>query len=337
MTTHFNKLLSRRKPVAFLTSLLALCAMQLHAQSRLIGFGGYVFDSDGRVGQFVDCSCYGHTMMVVRADGRAFVNGVNSNHCASIPSLPPGVSIVRASLGPTCAAVLSDGSIVTWGEAGWQYPPPPIALPAPPLPPGMQYVDVSGFLHSLAIRSDGHVVAWTSYSPNLSIANAYGQLNVPPLPAGVVATKVLAGNNCSYAVFSNGVIQAWGDNSLGQLNVPPAPPGIGYVDICSAGSHSFALRTDGQVVAWGDNSFGQLNVPPLPSGLVYTHTSRPLRRLASQCAPTTRSSSGAHLGTTSATHRRFLQGYTSSSWRRGQRAPARFCQTGPFSSGETLP
>jgi alpha-tubulin suppressor-like RCC1 family protein len=271
MTTRFNKLLSRPNLVAFLTSLLALCAMELHAQSRLIGWGGYVFDSDGRVGQFVDISVYGQTMMVVRGDGRAFVNGINHNYCASLPSLPPGVSIRRASLGETCAAVLSDGSIVTWGEAGWQYPPPPIARPAPALPPGMQYVDVSCALHSLAIRSDGHVVAWTSYSPNLSIANAYGQLNVPPLPTGVVATKVLAGNQCSYAVLSNGVIQAWGDNSLGQLNVPPAPPGIGYIDICYGYNHYLALRTDGEIVAWGDNSFGQLNIPPLPSGVVYTH------------------------------------------------------------------
>ena len=72
-----------------------------------------------------------------------------------------------------------------------------------------------GALHTVALRADGSVVAWGD--------NAYGQCDVPALPAGLTYVEVAASMTHSAARRSDGSVICWGWNLLGQCTVPVLP------------------------------------------------------------------------------------------------------------------
>ena len=88
--------------------------------------------------------------------------------------------------------------------------------------------------------------------------NAYGQVNVPVLPPGLLYVEVSAGGRFTAGRRSAGSVVAWGWNYYGQCDVPPLPPGVTYVEIASGFAHMVARRSNGTLAAWGDNVFGQL-------------------------------------------------------------------------------
>jgi hypothetical protein len=70
-------------------------------------------------------------------------------------------------------------------------------------------------------------------------------------------------------LLSNGIVQAWGDNSLGLCDVPLLPQGLSYVKIAAGHAHLAAIVSDGTIRAWGYNYYGECNVPPPPAGSRY--------------------------------------------------------------------
>ena len=70
---------------------------------------------------------------------------------------------------------------------------------------------------------------------------------------------ITAGFLHSAALLSNGTVVIWGDNSFGQANIPPGVTTV--VSIAAGDFHTFALRSDGTVIGWGDNTYGQLTFP----------------------------------------------------------------------------
>ena len=67
---------------------------------------------------------------------------------------------------------------------------------------------------------------------------------VPELPAGVVYTRVAAGDHHTLLVRSDGAAVAFGASVAGELLVPKLPKGLRYTG-CAAGSHhSVLLRSD---------------------------------------------------------------------------------------------
>jgi cysteine-rich repeat protein len=91
------------------------------------------------------------------------------------------------------------------------------------------------------------------------------------------ATNVSVGGGHSCAIFGDGRVKCWGDNSTGQLgigdtsrrggspgemgsNLPEVSLGTGRraLSLSAGGSHTCALLDDGSVKCWGDNYFGQL-------------------------------------------------------------------------------
>ena len=150
---------------------------------------------------------------------------------------------------------------------------------------GKTVVAVSaGDSHSMALCSDGTLAAW-GY-------NYYGQLGdntkterdapvAVNTASGVSAlygksiTNIVAGDDHSLALCSDGTVAAWGDNSSGQLgdntltkrNAPVAVNTISGVSalygktvvaVAAGADHSMALCADGTAAAWGSNSYGQL-------------------------------------------------------------------------------
>jgi Tol biopolymer transport system component len=176
---------------------------------------------------------------------------------STVPLPPAGLNAVQVKAASDyCAALLSDGSILAWGDNSSGQ------TSVPALPAGLRYVQVAlGAISGLARRSDGSVVGWGD--------NSYGQLNVPALPAGVRYTDIAAGPSHSLACRSDGVVLAWGVDYSGETQVPPLPAGMIYTRVAANNRWSMALRSDGQIAAFGSSTWNQLAVPVLPAGLRY--------------------------------------------------------------------
>lgn len=127
-------------------------------------------------------STYHHTF-ALRSDRTLHHWGVNFVGVESVPTLASGQHFASLAAGPNwMAALLSDGTIITWGTS----PSIAIVQPVPVLPPGLAYTALgAGRNHMLALRSDGQAIAWGD--------NSWGQLNIPPLPAGMTYVAISAG------------------------------------------------------------------------------------------------------------------------------------------------
>ncbi len=80
--------------------------------------------------------------------------------------------------------------------------------------------------------------------------------------------KIVAGNDHTCGLTTDGALQCWGDNADGQVgdgsDFPSRPPvtvsglGSGVLDAATGGNHSCAILSSGTVQCWGRNSSGQL-------------------------------------------------------------------------------
>ncbi len=165
-------------------------------------------------------------------------------------SVPPELTAVQAiAAGDSfSAALLSDGTVVSWGEADGRS-----AVPA-----GLSNVVqiAAGGAHTLALLGNRTVVGWGDETA--------GQSTPPAGLTNVVA--VAAGANHSLALLGNGTVRAWGYNGSGQATVPPGLDDI--VAIAGGYDQSLALRADGIVFGWGDNAFLQSTPPAGLSNVV---------------------------------------------------------------------
>jgi alpha-tubulin suppressor-like RCC1 family protein len=145
----------------------------------------------------------------------------------------------------------------------------------------------AGGFHSMALCSDGTIAAWggnlsgqlgdnSSMSSSVPMAvNAVSRASWSGALYGKVAVGLAAAHTHSLALFSDGTLAAWGDDSSGQLGDNSggnqrAPVMVNMtsgtsalfgksVGALSTGySHSLALCFDGSIAAWGDNDYGQL-------------------------------------------------------------------------------
>jgi alpha-tubulin suppressor-like RCC1 family protein len=229
------------------------------AQSSVRGWGVSGFDTEARRGARTHIDATDMELAELRSDGRLFVSGHNHRGAVLVPRLEFGLFYVDVSIAHNGgAAIVSDGTIRTWGRSVSS--PTPTLSPTPQLPQGLSYIDVDRTAHALALRSDGAVIAWGQ--------NNHGQCNVPALPPSPVI-QVFAESNASYVRLADGSLIGWGQNDWGQTNIPTPPPGVGYVSIDHGTNFALAIRTDGECIAWGSNQWGELNVPALPPGTTY--------------------------------------------------------------------
>jgi alpha-tubulin suppressor-like RCC1 family protein len=131
-----------------------------------------------------------------------------------------------------------------------------------------------GNTHTIAQKSDGTVWAFgdNSFKQLGQGPSYFGSSSSTPLQVSAVsgAIRVVAGQNHSIALKSDGTVWAWGDNSVRQLgngtsggssDTPVQVSGITNAVAIATGAtsdHSLALLADGSVVAWGQNFSGQL-------------------------------------------------------------------------------
>jgi len=191
-----------------------------------------------------------------------------------------GVVTAIAAGGEHSLALLSNGTVMAWGEnehgelgdGNTSNSDVPVAVK------GLKGVTAiaAGGEHSLALLSNGTLMAWGS--------NEYGQLgigaggeeeeiqaesDVPVAVNGVSgATAIAAGARHSLALLGSGTVMAWGENESGELGdgsinrgeeAPGAVSGLSGVTAVSAGgAHSMALLANDTVMTWGENKSGEL-------------------------------------------------------------------------------
>ncbi len=214
--------------------------------------------------------------------------------CSTTPVAVSGLSRVKAiAAGYNYSlALLSDGTVMAWGENTWgqlgdgSASGPQTcaeALPCSPTPVAVSGLSrttavAAGFNHSLALLEDGTVMSW-GYNGSGQLGDGAtigpevcaGELRCSPTPVPVGGlsdvTAIAAGGLHSLALLSDGTVRAWGYNLVGQLgngttndsDVPVAVSGLGGVTAISGGMYdSLALLSDGTVMAWGGNVLWQL-------------------------------------------------------------------------------
>jgi RHS repeat-associated protein len=191
-----------------------------------------------------------------------------------VAGLTPGTVVSVAAGEDHALALLSDGTVVAWGDNsdGELGDNSTTSSSTPVAVSGLTgVVEISaGANFSVAVKNDGTVWTWGD--------NGSGQLGrgpgnytsstVPVQASGLSGVvDAAAGAFHAVAVKADGTVWAWGYGANGQLGngvvanetVPQQVDGLNRViDVAGGGVHTVALRADGTVYAWGDNDYGQL-------------------------------------------------------------------------------
>ena len=171
-------------------------------------------------------------------------------------------------------AVRQDGTLWAWGNNGrGQLGISGLASAAVPVQVGTATTWQSvaaGLQHTVAVRTDGTLWAWGD--------NQYGQLGTGTSGPTVQATPVqigtatnwqcvVAADNHTLALRTDGTLWAWGDNTSHELGLSsvsqqaspsPVNPAFTWQSISTGNRHTLAVRADGTLWAWGDNTNGKL-------------------------------------------------------------------------------
>lgn len=194
------------------------------------------------------------------------------------------------SAAPVGAAVSSVG-VFAWGDnstgelgngviGGSSGTPAPVALPAGVTPTAIAAGGGGGGPDTeaaqpaaYAIGSDGKLYAWGDDS-NGELGNGGTTDSATPvvvsLPAAVTPKGISAAQGTGYAIGSDGLLYAFGDNTLGKLGdgssavnsptpvVVSLPSGVTPTAVAGGYQSAYAIGSDGKLYAWGDNFLGEL-------------------------------------------------------------------------------
>ncbi|MGW1116336.1 RCC1 domain-containing protein [Streptomyces tanashiensis] len=190
-------------------------------------------------------------------------------------------------------ALLTDGTVVSWGNNGFgqlgegsavNHETTPVRVCAVGgTAPCTSYLSnvtsiAGGYQHSLALLSDGHVRSW-GLNDTGQLGDGTTDFRISPVAVGSLSdvVSIAAGTTHSVASRSDGSAFTWGsgealgDGSGALATNPVQVCAIGQVAPCGAflsgvrsvgagAYHSLAARSDGTAVAWGYNADGQLGV-----------------------------------------------------------------------------
>jgi alpha-tubulin suppressor-like RCC1 family protein len=211
-------------------------------------------------------------------------DGEGSVGAAAQAVVTSGSVIQIASGGVSTLAVMSNGTISSWGdntdlELGYTTTGPQTTPAQISGLSGFKAVSAGATNYSLALRSDGTLWAWGSNMwGQLGIGqSSFGDQGTPTLISGLSGvTAISAGASPALAVRSDGTVWAWGFNGHGEVGTGTtggsfdAPqqvqtrvggalvPLTGITSVTGATSNALALRSDGTVWGWGWNNHGQV-------------------------------------------------------------------------------
>ena len=206
------------------------------------------------------------------------------------PDGPPLSGVAHIEVGYNEShAIMSDGSVRTWGMVRCNGGPQPSTSPFPvPLTlvgTGVKQLS-SASQWNLFLKADGSVLSCgrpaTLGRPSLPVVDTLKPLPVIGLGPGSGVVDVSAGAETGLVLKGDGTVWTWGRNDNGSLDVigvprgqeaqtprqVPLPPGPPVVDIeQDSACHSMARRADGSVLVWGCNFFRQTGVGSGPGAI----------------------------------------------------------------------
>jgi alpha-tubulin suppressor-like RCC1 family protein len=225
-------------------------------------------------------------------------NGTTTDsHVPVRVQLPAGTKVTAISAGNSFAlARTTSGRVLAWGqntnaELGNDSTTSSDVPLRVDLPPGVRVTIVSAGYNFAVARAAGRAFAYFAWGANNLGQYGDGSTAGSATPVGVISTvrgpghvhlaSLFAGCGHTLALFSNGVMLAWGANSEGQLgngtttsSDSPVAVKLGRTKaaaISASCDDSYALTRSGRVLAWGYDGEGELG----NGGLVNSDT--PLR------------------------------------------------------------
>ncbi len=246
-------------PISGLTSVTAISAAKDHGLAVL---------SSGKVMAWGD-----------NASGE-LGNGTTTS--SDVPVEVKGITnaIAVAAGGEFSLALLENGTVMAWGQNGeGQLGDGNITNSDVPVAvSGLTEVTAlaAGLRHSLALLHSGSVKAWGADNDGQLGNGTTANGEVEPVPVSELTSvkAIAAGGLSSYAVLTDGNIEAWGANAKGQLgdgsttntDLPAPVKGVvGATSVAAGAAHALALVSGGTVYAWGDGSQGELGNGALTS------------------------------------------------------------------------
>ena len=201
-------------------------------------------------------------------------DGTNLSHAQPVAVTGlGGTAVALATGGSHACALTTAGAVECWGANGsgqlGDGTSSSRAAPAEVLGLGAAVASITaGASHTCALSTLGVIMCWGS--------DAYGQLGdgvsgaastsvqVAGLPAGIV--DVVAGEDYTCAIDSQGGVTCWGENSFGQLGngtISRSPsPVVGLPDravaVAAGYEHTCAVMRSRSLACWGNNDYSQL-------------------------------------------------------------------------------
>ncbi len=239
-----------------------------------------------------------HTLALC-SDGRIAAWGANSRGAlgttsgtGKVPVLVDTTGVLAgrtvvaiATGGDISLALCSDGTLASWGYAGFlgrnatANSSVPVAVDMSGVLAGKTVTAIqSAAYHCLVLCSDGTLVAWgDNFVGGLgTTSTTFAQLPVLVDRSGTLAgktvTSIFSRSQQNFVMCSDGTVASWGGNNLGQLGLgtitaTPLPTvlprtgalvGKSIAAVVPGGEHGLALCVDSTLVAWGRNDGGQL-------------------------------------------------------------------------------
>ena len=179
----------------------------------------------------------------IKTDGT--IIGWGMNYEGFISHIPAGTFVkISVSLLQTAVAIRTDGTLAVWCGNSDDF--------GGNTPPGNDFIDVSAGTesHAMALRSDGSVAIWGQ------TGEGYNWLDLPETNEGIVG--IAAGFMVSAALYANGSILIWGDNTFNKCDVPE--PNIDFIHISCRANTFVGIRKNLTAVAWGYNVWLQCEI-----------------------------------------------------------------------------
>ena len=214
--------------------------------------------------------------------------GQLGNGGISASSLPVAVSVLTgvtaiASGTKHSVALEEDGTVWAWGwneygQLGQGTSSGKSTVPIQVKDPTGQSV-LTGIValaadgnYCLALRSDGTLLAWGGNGGGQLGDGTTSERDLPIVVPGLTGIQIISAGDesSSFAVDSDGLLWAWGQNRNGELGdgtatirksaVPVVGISglVGIADDGDSGGHALAVLSDGTVSSWGLNGDGQL-------------------------------------------------------------------------------
>jgi alpha-tubulin suppressor-like RCC1 family protein len=125
----------------------------------------------------------------------------------------------------------------------------------------------AGFFYTTGVSARGELYSWGLYAMAGNSTSA--DRPAPGLPVFTNAKPgvVVAGDDTSLEVRSNGSLYTWGDNTHGQLGlnsvggfrtVPTPTNTVDWVSVAGGLQNNYGVKADGSLWAWGRNASGEL-------------------------------------------------------------------------------